>query len=114
MNVMACSSEVSGCCKQINGTTVFYYFPRDPETLLIKGLNVICALAEIGQWSISKLHDSDNEKLSTEAHENAPMKCRKCVEDTDGGLKTDEGWSKPTKCIPITCFCKNNNNSKKC
>ena len=40
------------------------------------------------------------------------MKHRKCVEDTDGKLKTNEGWAKPTKHVPITCFFKNNNNSK--
>ena len=74
---------------------------------------MICALAGIGQRFNSKLHDSDKETLNAEAHEHVSMKCIKCVEDTDGGLKTNEFWVKPTKCIPITCFCKNNTNSKK-
>ena len=62
---MARSSEVSGYLKQINRTTVFYYFPHDVETVLIKGLNAIYALAEIGQRSVSKSHDIDNGKLNT-------------------------------------------------
>ena len=77
MNVMACSSEVSGYCKKINGATVFYYFPHDEETVLRKGLDVICALDDIGPRSISKSHDSDNTKLNSESHEHVPMKCRK-------------------------------------
>ena len=70
----------------------------DVETVLRKVLNTIYALAEIGQ------RDSDNAKLNAEAHECVPMKCGKCVEDTDGGLKTNEGWVKPTKHIPMTYF----------
>ena len=41
------------------------------------------------------------------------MKCRKCVEDIDGGLKTNEVWLRPTKHVPITYFYKNNNKSRK-
>ena len=40
------------------------------------------------------------------------MKCKKCVEATDGGLKTNEGWAKPTKHAPTTCIHKNNNKSR--
>ena len=50
-------SEVSGHYEQTNGTTVFYSFPCDAETALQKGMITICALAEIGQRSIS---DSQN------------------------------------------------------
>ena len=41
------------------------------------------------------------------------MKCRKCVEDVDRGLKTNEVWATPTKHVPTTCFYKNNNKSSK-
>ena len=36
MDVMAQSSGVSGYCKQINGTNLFYSFPHDTETSLEK------------------------------------------------------------------------------
>ena len=113
MSVMAYRSEASGHHKQINGTTFFYSFPHDVETVLRKGLNAIHVLADIDQRSTSKLCDSDNAKLNAEVHECVPMECRKCVEDTDEGLKTNEGWMNPTKHAPMTCFCKNNNNSRK-
>ena len=41
------------------------------------------------------------------------MKCKTFVKDTDGGLKKKEGWVKPEKCVPTTCFYKNNNKSRK-
>ena len=53
MNVMVRSSGVSGYFKQRNGATVFYYFLHDIEISLIKGMNVIHALTEIGQRSIN-------------------------------------------------------------
>ena len=112
MDAMEHSSEVSGYCKQINGTTVFYSFPHDVEKVLRKGLNAICALADIGQKTIRKSHDSDNAKLNAESNEHAPRKCRKRVEDADRKLKTNEGWVKSTKHVPITCFFKNNKNSE--
>ena len=71
MSVTAHKSEVSGCCKQINGATMFYSFPHDMETVLRKGLNAICAFSQIGQRSISKSCDSNNGKLmikQTTAH----------------------------------------------
>ena len=49
MNAMIRSSEVIGYFKQINGATMFYSFPHDIETALIKGMNAIYTLAEIGQ-----------------------------------------------------------------
>ena len=70
-------------------------------------------MAEVGQRPISELCDSDDAKLNAEAHECAPMKCRKCVEDADRGLKTNEVWATPTKHVPATCFYKNNNKSSK-
>ena len=112
MDVMECSSEVSGNHKTINGVTVFYCFPYDVETALRKGLNAICVLADIGQRTIRELHDSDNTKLNVEANEYALMKRRECVEDAHEKLKTNKGWVKPTKHVPITCFFKNNNNSE--
>ena len=92
---------------------MFYSFPHDVETVLRKGLNVICVLADIGQRTIRELHDSDNKKLNVETNEYVPMKRRECVEDVDEKLKTNEGWVKPTKHVPTTCFYKNNINSKK-
>ena len=109
---MARSSEVSGYFKQINRTTLFYYFPHDAETVLRKGLNAIYALDEIGQWSISNSHDSDDAKLNATAHEKVPMKCKKRVQNTDGGSNKNEGWVNSEKYIPIKYFCKNNNKSR--
>ena len=85
MDVMEHSSELSECCKKINGTTVFYSFPCDVETVLRIGLNEICVLADIGQRTIKELSDSDNTKLNVEVNDYVPMKRRKCVEDTDEG-----------------------------
>ena len=113
MDVMVCISEVKVHCEQINGTTIFYSFPHDIEVVLRKGLNAICALSDIGQQSISKSHDIDNAKLNAEAHEHASMKCRKCFEDEDGGLKTNAGWVKPTKYVPTTCFTRTTTTVKK-
>ena len=50
MNGMVRSSEVIVYYKQINGATVFYSFPHDIKTELIKGMNTIYELAETGQW----------------------------------------------------------------
>ena len=41
------------------------------------------------------------------------MKCMKCVEDSDGGSKKKEGWTKPEKCTPTTHFCKSSSRSRK-
>ena len=79
MDAMEYSSEVSRHYKKNNGTHVFYSFTHDVETLLRKGLNVIHALADIGQRFVSKSQDSNNATLNTEAHEHVLMKCRKCV-----------------------------------
>ena len=103
MNVMPYRSEVSGYYKQINGTTVLYSFPHDVETVLRKGFNAIYELADIGQRSISKLCDSDNAKLNAEAHEYVPMKCRNCVEDTDG-IKDKWRLDNPIKHVSIIFF----------
>ena len=90
-----------------------YSFLNDVETVLGKGLNVIFALAQIDQRSLSKLDDSDNAKLNATANECAPMKCRKCVEDACAGLKKNEGWVKPAKYVPTKCFYKNRNKIRK-
>ena len=83
------------------------------ETVLRKGLNKICVLADIGQRTIRGLHDSDNAKLNAESNDYIPMKRRECVKNVDEKLKTNEGWVKPTKYFPIACFFKNNNNNSK-
>ena len=54
MNAMARRSRVSGYYKQVNGATVFCSFPHDRETALIKGMDAIHALAELGQRSTKK------------------------------------------------------------
>ena len=41
------------------------------------------------------------------------MKFGNFVEDTDGRLKTNEGWLKPTNHVTVTYFYKNNNESRK-
>ena len=41
------------------------------------------------------------------------MKCKKWVEDVDGRLKTNAGWVKQTKHVPIACFYKNNKENMK-
>ena len=61
---MTCSSEVSGHYEQSNGITALYSFPCDVETALQKGMNTICALAEIGQRSIRNLCISNNATLN--------------------------------------------------
>ena len=60
MNVSECDSEESGCYKQINSTTVFYYLPHDAETSLRKGKNAIHVLDELGKRHISYLRDSND------------------------------------------------------
>lgn len=75
----------------MNRRTVFYSFPHD-VTMLRKGLNMICVLADIGQRTIREVCDSDNTKLNVEANEYAPIKRRECLEDTDEKLKTNEGY----------------------
>ena len=35
------------------------------------------------------------------------------LEDTYGRLQTSSGWVKPTKCVPITFFYKNNKENMK-
>ena len=87
MDIMEHSSEASGHHKEINGTTVFYSVPHDVETVLRKGLNAICILADIGQRTIIELHNSDNTNLNVEANECVPMKRKKYVEDTDEKTK---------------------------
>ena len=69
MNAITRSSEVSGYCEQINGTTMFYSFPCDLETALQKVMNATHALAEIGQWSISNLCNSNNATFNATATE---------------------------------------------
>ena len=77
-----------------------------------KGLNAICVLVDIVQRTIRELRESNNAELNVEANEYALMKRRECVEDAHEKLKTNKGWVKPTKHVPITCFFKNNNNSE--
>ena len=76
-------------------------------------MNAICALAEVEQQPISKSHDRKNGKLNAEANEHVLTKCKKCVEDADGRLKTNADWVQPTKHIPITCLYKNNKENMK-
>ena len=72
MNAMVQSSEASGCCKQINGATVFYYFPHDIETALIKVMNEIYELAEIVQRSISNAFNNNNTTLNDTVNDHTP------------------------------------------
>ena len=113
MNAMVRSSEVSGYFKKINGATVFYYFMHDIETALIKGINDIYALEEIGQRSMNIVHNDDYTTLNATANEWMPMQCDKSGGNTEGNYKINEGWRKPTKFVPITCFHQNQNNKRK-
>ena len=49
MNAIVRNSEVRGYFKQINSANLFYSFPHDIEIALIKGMNTIHSLAELGQ-----------------------------------------------------------------
>ena len=42
-----------------------------------------------------------------------PMQCDKHGGNTEGKYKINEGWRKPSKFVPITCFYKNQNNKVK-
>ena len=64
MNATTRSNEVSGYCKQINGTTAFYSFPHDVETTLQKGMNAIHSLAKTFQRSTNNSHDSNKETFN--------------------------------------------------
>ena len=76
-------------------------------------MNAIYTLAEIGKWSIRNSCDSHDTKLNATSHECTPMKCIKRVENTDGRAKKNEGWVRPAKHDPTTCFHKRNNKSRK-
>ena len=41
-----------------------------------------------------------------------PKQFRKNTENEEGGLKENEGWTKPTKCVPIACFYKKNESNE--
>ena len=97
MNAMVRSSEVSGYFKQVNSATVFYSFPHDIETALIKGMNVICTLAEIGQLSINNECNNNDATLNAAANECAPAQSRKrgkMQKKKQRGLKSV--WNHPT------------------
>ena len=113
MNEMVRSSEVSGYFKQENGATVFYSFPHDIETALIKGINAIYALAETGQRSTNSVHNDNHTTLNATANEHMTMQCNKSGGSTEVKYKINEGWRKPTKFVPKTCFYKNQNNKGK-
>ena len=113
MNTMVLRSEVSGYFKQTNGETVFYSFLHDIETALIKGINAIYVLAKIGKRSINSACDNTYTTLNVTANECAPTQCEKSGENTEGKPKKNEGWIKTTKCVPMSCFYKKQNNKGK-
>ena len=76
-NVSDSISRVSGCNELIKGTTVFYSFPYDVETALMKGQIVMCANSEIGQHFIDNLHDSNNIILNAAEKEHKPKSAKK-------------------------------------
>ena len=111
MNAMARRSEVNGgYFKKMNGATVFYSFPHDIEIALIKGMNAIHALTEIGQWSTKKAYNNYFARLNATAKEFIPIQCNKRGENTEVKAKSNEVWRKPMKCVPTTCFYKQKNN----
>ena len=67
MNVSDSESEIISYWKIIKGTTVFYSFPYDVETALIKAQKATNTMAEIGQRCINNLHDRNNITLNTTA-----------------------------------------------
>ena len=67
MSFLEWTSEVSTCCKKNNGTTGFYSFPCDAETVFRKGQNTIHMLAKIGQRCISNLRNNND---ATPTHKN--------------------------------------------
>ena len=87
MNAMIRSSEVSGYYKKINGTTMFYSFPHDTETALIKRMNVIHALPEIVQRSINNACNNNYETLNATGNEHIPTQCNKSGENAEGKQK---------------------------
>ena len=81
-------------------------------------MNIIHLLAEMCQRSMSNLCNSNDKILNTTVKECTPTQCIKRDENTEGGMKEYEGWTKPTKCEPIISFYKkhdkineNDNNS---
>ena len=84
MNAMVRSSEASGYFKQANGATVFYSFPHDIETALIKGMNAIYAFAEIGQQSLNSVHDNNYKTVHATANENIRMQSDESRGNTEG------------------------------
>ena len=96
-----------------NGATVFYSFPHDTEIASIKGMNVIHVLAEIGQRSMNSLCNNNYTTLNATANEHSPKQCDKSGENAEVKSKINEEWRKPTKFVPITYFCKQQNKKGK-
>ena len=89
---------------------MFYSFPHDTETALIKGMNAIYALAQIGQRSTNDAGNNNYTVLNATANECMPTQCEKRGENTEGKAKSNEVWRKPTKCVPMACFYKQKHN----
>ena len=90
MNAMTRRSEVIGYFNKINGTFLFYSFPHDIETALIKGMYEICALTDVGQRSINSACNNNYATLNATANEHTPTQCNKSVENTEGEAKSNE------------------------
>ena len=96
MNAMVRSTEVSSYFKQTNVANVFYSFPCGIEIELIKGMNVIHALVEIGHRSLNSTYNNKYTRLNARANDFIPTECNKSSENAEGKLKINEGWNKLT------------------
>ena len=73
-------------------------------------MNAIHTLSEIGQQSMNNVYNNNYNKLNATANDHMLTQCDKRGENTEGKGKSNEVLRTPTKFVPITCFCKQQNN----
>ena len=117
MNVFNSTNEISGYFIKIGGITMFYASPCDARKSMIVGHNVLCVLADLGQWcenNVCDLNMHESKVLNAASNEYAPKEQNESNESNEAIEKKVEDWIQPTKFMPINYFFKKHKNKVEC